>query len=63
MLDPALRAFVEAETEADAERELESLLQQFLPLVQKIAARKLRAYGTKSAFRPEDLPGTWSSFW
>ncbi len=55
MLDPALRAFIEAPSEGDAQRELESLLQGILPLVQKIAARKLSAYGSKSSFRVEDL--------
>jgi hypothetical protein len=42
-LDPSLRAFMEAEGEADAEARLAALLEeQATPIVRAIAARKLR---------------------
>jgi DNA-directed RNA polymerase specialized sigma24 family protein len=45
MLDPALRGFVEAPDDGQAERCLAALLdEQAAPLMRRIAARKLRAY-------------------
>jgi DNA-directed RNA polymerase specialized sigma24 family protein len=57
MLDPLLRGFVEAPEEAEAEQRLATLLEEeAAPLIGKIAARKLRAYGVGSAgFSQEDL--------
>src|SRR5207249_1843709 len=56
-LDPSLRAFMEAEGEADAEARLAALLEeQATPIVRAIAARKLRAYGGPGkGFPREDL--------
>ena len=56
MLDQALRGFVEAEDEEQAERRLESLIEQHVnPLVRKIVRRKLSAYMPSKAFPDEDL--------
>ncbi len=56
MLDPALRGFVDATSEEEAERRLETLLEQRVsPLIRKIVARKLSAHGGKNLFPSEDL--------
>jgi len=58
MLDPSLRGFVEAIDEADADLRLAALIEeQAEPLVRKIVAHKLRAYGDPRAggVSPEDL--------
>jgi hypothetical protein len=56
MLDPALRGFVEAASDEDAEQRLESLIGGRIdPLVRRIVARKLSAYGPRKAFAAEDL--------
>lgn len=60
MSDPLLAPFVEAADEAAAERLLEGLLEQHvLPLVRRVAARKLRAYSGSeaAAFDVEDVVG------
>ena len=54
----SLRGFVDAPDDAEAEQRLATLLEdEAAPLVRKIAARKLRAYGVgpANAFSPEDL--------
>jgi hypothetical protein len=56
MLDPALRDFVEAASDEDAEQRLESLIERRLdPLVRRIVGRKLSAYGPRKAFAAEDI--------
>jgi RNA polymerase sigma factor (sigma-70 family) len=55
MLDPALQAFVGAQSEAEADRHLESTLESITPLLGAIAARKLGSYGPVSSFRAEDI--------
>jgi hypothetical protein len=56
MLDPALRGFVEAASDEEAEQRLESLIEgRVAPLVRRIVARKLSAYGPRKAFAAEDL--------
>lgn len=53
MLDPLLAPFAEAEDDAAAAERLAELLEgSVLPLVRRIAGRKLRAYGDA---RPEDV--------
>ncbi len=53
MLDPVLRPFVDATDDAEAERELERLMQQHaMPLASAIVARKLRTFGASTAARP-----------
>jgi DNA-directed RNA polymerase specialized sigma24 family protein len=55
MLDPVLRGFVEASDDAEAERRLAVLLEkEAAPLVRRIVARKLGAYGP-SAPAAQDL--------
>lgn len=55
MTDPLLEPFRTAADDASAERALEALLQEHvLPLVRKVATRKLRSFGG-SRFRPEDV--------
>jgi DNA-directed RNA polymerase specialized sigma24 family protein len=47
VLDPALRGFVEAKSEQEAGRELESLIaHRITPLVRGIVAQKLRGFGS-----------------
>ena len=56
MLDPALRSFVDAEDPLEAERRLDSLVEdRVVPLVRKIVGRKLRTFGTGNAVSAEDI--------
>lgn len=56
MLDPALRALQGANDAAQAQRELESLIEaRVAPLVRRIVARKLSGHGPNRLFRSEDL--------
>jgi RNA polymerase sigma factor (sigma-70 family) len=55
-LDPSLQGFVLAADEAEAERRLGTLLEeQAAPLLRRIVARKLGAYGVGRASSPQDL--------
>jgi DNA-directed RNA polymerase specialized sigma24 family protein len=54
MLDPALRAFVEAGDDVEVDRRLEALIEeQAAPLVRRIVARKLAGGGPATS--PDDL--------
>ncbi len=58
MLDPALRGFVEAPDDAEADRRLAALLEgDAEPLIRRIVGRKLRAYAAspRDASSTEDL--------
>jgi hypothetical protein len=56
MLDPVLQGVLGAESDEEAERRLDTLIeQQLAPLVRTIVARKLGTTGSKQMFRPEDL--------
>jgi RNA polymerase sigma factor (sigma-70 family) len=56
MLDPALQGVLDAASDEEAERRLDTLVEdRVAPLVRTIVSRKLSASGSKQVFRPEDL--------